>query len=90
MAKNGGLLDGQKNSVSSSIISQNQYQNLPSNRLMSGHTQIYPTDPDGKDSSFSYLPSIHGVYRNKMSSGASADMMASRKRNGGQYSRTGK
>ena len=36
-----------------------------------------PIVSQGEASSFSYLPSIHGVYRSKLASGASADVGAS-------------
>ena len=59
--------------------------NLPP-RLNSGQLT------SGNESSFSYLPSIQGVFRTKLNSGASADIMASgrRQRFNGAYPKTGK
>jgi len=63
-------------------------ENDPIPRIHSGLTNL-----PGNESSFSYLPSIRGVHRGKLTSGASADIVASgrqRIRYNGVFPKTGK
>lgn len=92
LAKNGHRFDShEKNSISSSILQMRDRNHLKasymaSNRIPTDSSILGGPSPyrsnnmrkiDDVDSSFSYLPSIHGIGRSLLASGVSTDVMVS-------------